>query len=318
MEIFKSDGGTFESFKNRSLNNIVALKSLVADPWGTTGGYDSHGGGGGYGYGGAGGGYGSGYSQRGGRGRGGGSFGEHQSNRYSPYPNYGYGGARSGGGYGRGGGAGAGQGGGQGGDYGSGYSDATYGYGYSGSGYGGGGSQYDSIVGPNKIYMRGLPFRIGIADIERFFAPLVCVEIQLGTMPDGRSSGDGIVEFQSPADARQALAKDRDSIGNRYIELFPTQSAKIPGHVTYDTIGGKGGGGQRGPSIPTPAQQYAQAVQQQIAAYASGNASHQYGQYPTTADYSSNYYGSYGTGQDNSGQQQPKADYNWPASHSQY
>lgn len=58
MEIFKSDGGTFESFKNRSLNNIVALKSLVADPWGTTGGYDSHGGGGGYGYGGAGGGYG--------------------------------------------------------------------------------------------------------------------------------------------------------------------------------------------------------------------------------------------------------------------
>ena len=45
-----------------------------------------------------------------------------------------------------------------------------------------------------------------------------------------------------------------------YIELFPTQSAKIPGHVTYDTVGGKGGGGggQRGPSIPTPAQQYAQ------------------------------------------------------------
>jgi len=60
VEIFKSDGGTFESFKNRSLNNIVALKSLVADPWGTTGGYDSHGGGGGYGGygGGAGGGYG--------------------------------------------------------------------------------------------------------------------------------------------------------------------------------------------------------------------------------------------------------------------
>jgi hypothetical protein len=45
-----------------------------------------------------------------------------------------------------------------------------------------------------------------------------------------------------------------------YIELFPTQSAKIPGHVTYDTIGGKGGGGQRGPSIPTPAQQYAQVI----------------------------------------------------------
>ena len=34
-------------------------------------------------------------------------------------------------------------------------------------------------------------------------------------MPDGRASGDGIVEFQTPADARQALSKDRESIGTR-------------------------------------------------------------------------------------------------------
>lgn len=35
-------------------------------------------------------------------------------------------------------------------------------------------------------------------------------------MPDGRSSGDGIVEFQTPSDCRQAMAKDRECIGNRY------------------------------------------------------------------------------------------------------
>lgn len=77
--------------------------------------------------------------------------------------------------------------------------------------------------------MRGIPFRINAAELERFFAPLVCVDIQvcsknkfiylifvkIGTMPDGRASGDGIVEFQTPADARQALSKDRESIGTR-------------------------------------------------------------------------------------------------------
>ena len=44
----------------------------------------------------------------------------------------------------------------------------------------------------------------------------------------------------------------------RYIELFPTVNAKIPSHVNYSSIGGKGGGGPRGPSMPSPAQQYAQ------------------------------------------------------------
>ena len=84
--------------------------------------------------------------------------------------------------------------------------------------------------------MRGIPFRITAAELERFFAPLVLVDIQvfifsckiilnkiilkIGAMTDGRSSGDGIVEFQTPADARQALSKDRESIGSRYINFF--------------------------------------------------------------------------------------------------
>jgi type II secretory pathway pseudopilin PulG len=57
-----------------------------------------------------------------------------------------------------------------------------------------------------------------------------------------------------------------------------------------------------------------QAVQQQVAAYASGNypTQHQYGQYGQS-DYSNSYYGSYGSGSGGQdvGQQQPKTDYNW-------
>ena len=66
-----------------------------------------------------------------------------------------------------------------------------------------------------------------------------------------------------------------------------------------------------------------QAVQQQVAAYASGNyppqqpQHHQYGQqqqYGAGADYSNSYYGAYGSagGQEVGGAgQQPKTDYNW-------
>src|SRR3954452_14618408 len=62
-----------------------------------------------------------------------------------------------------------------------------------------------------------------------------------------------------------------------------------------------------------------QAVQQQVAAYASGNYpnptqhQHQYGQYGQQSDYSNSYYGSYGSGSGGQdvGQQQPKTDYNW-------
>ena len=93
-------------------------------------------------------------------------------------------------------------------------------------GYGGGG--YDSYgyqahpvpygapeENYNKIFMRGLPFRVTGQQIMDFFAPLNCVEIKLGYLPDGRTSGDGYVEFASPEEAFEAKQKDRQSINNR-------------------------------------------------------------------------------------------------------
>lgn len=63
--------------------------------------------------------------------------------------------------------------------------------------------------------MRGLPYRVTSQEIEQFFSPLKCVDIKIGSLEDGRASGDGIVEFESEKDANEALARDRQSIKSR-------------------------------------------------------------------------------------------------------
>lgn len=43
------------------------------------------------------------------------------------------------------------------------------------------------------------------------------LEIKLGYYDDGRSTGDAIVEFSTMAEAREALQKDKQLIGSRFI-----------------------------------------------------------------------------------------------------
>lgn len=45
--------------------------------------------------------------------------------------------------------------------------------------------------------------------------------------PDGRATGDAFVQFQHEDDAGVALAKHRESIGSRYIELFRSTTAEV-------------------------------------------------------------------------------------------
>lgn len=45
--------------------------------------------------------------------------------------------------------------------------------------------------------------------------------------PDGRATGDAFVLFSQETDASKALSKHRESIGQRYIELFRSTTAEV-------------------------------------------------------------------------------------------
>ncbi|CAD5225088.1 unnamed protein product [Bursaphelenchus xylophilus] len=230
VELFKVDLDAFENFKLKMDPNRIRPLNAVENPWG---GYyppppPAYGGG----YGGP--------PQEYGKYEGGGGD---RAPYYDPYayrqgpPAPSYGGGRGGGGggyqpppasagYGQdpyyGGGAARG---------------ARAGYGPQG-GYGGGYDRYNQSEPPtpNKIQMRGLPYRVTQQQIFDFFAPIQPTEIKIGYLDDGRASGDGVVEFANERDAREAFKKDRECIKQRYIELFPGDQMKLPASTTYKSI----------------------------------------------------------------------------------
>lgn len=72
------------------------------------------------------------------------------------------------------------------------------------------------------LRMRGLPFSAGKEDIIDFFKEFTLTEDSIHIMfnSEGRSTGEAFVEFASLEDSKAALAKDRMTLGSRYIELF--------------------------------------------------------------------------------------------------
>ncbi|KAI8476928.1 MAG: hypothetical protein J3K34DRAFT_516187 [Monoraphidium minutum] len=92
-----------------------------------------------------------------------------------------------------------------------------------GGGYGGGHGMRDD--GPsNVLRLRGLPFSAGKDDIIRWFEDVaVTPPTQEGVhiITDyGRPTGVVLVEFASPQEAQAAMAKDKQMMGTRYIEVF--------------------------------------------------------------------------------------------------
>ncbi|XP_068422630.1 G-rich sequence factor 1 [Clinocottus analis] len=79
------------------------------------------------------------------------------------------------------------------------------------------------------VRLRGLPFSCTEEDIFQFFLGLDIVQNGITVVRDhrGRNSGSAYVQFHSQEAAKKALQRDRQVIGNRYIEVFPSTKAEI-------------------------------------------------------------------------------------------
>lgn len=85
------------------------------------------------------------------------------------------------------------------------------------------------------IRMRGLPYDCTAKQVLEFFAngenSCTVLDGSDGILfvkkPDGRATGDAFVLFSQETDAPKALSKHRESIGQRYIELFRSTTAEV-------------------------------------------------------------------------------------------
>lgn len=107
-----------------------------------------------------------------------------------------------------------------------GYAMQGYG-GYQQGGYTNGGGYGGSAreeVPSNVLRLRGLPFSAGKDDIIRWFEDVQVTpptEEGVHIITDyGRPTGVALVEFASPQETQMALAKDKQMMGTRYIEVF--------------------------------------------------------------------------------------------------
>ena len=78
--------------------------------------------------------------------------------------------------------------------------------------------------------MRGLPYKVTRNEILEFFTGLSVPLNGIHLMFNDREqpTGEAYVEFSSPDDRERAMAKDRQHMGGRYVELFRVRCAETP------------------------------------------------------------------------------------------
>jgi len=108
-------------------------------------------------------------------------------------------------------------------------------------------------TGPRYVArLRGLPWGCTKEQMEEFFDGIKLEECHLIFNPDGRPAGEGIVEVGSEKELEEVLAKNKENIGSRYIEVSRSTANDI--EWALQRLGTRGvtalGGGGQGVENP--------------------------------------------------------------------
>ncbi|GMP88034.1 hypothetical protein CsSME_00040169 [Camellia sinensis var. sinensis] len=92
----------------------------------------------------------------------------------------------------------------------------------------------DSAEHTGVLRLRGLPFSAGKDDIMDFFKDFVLSvdSIHITVNSEERSTGEAFVGFANAEDSKAAMAKDRKTLGNRYVELFPSSHEELDAAIS--------------------------------------------------------------------------------------
>ncbi|WQF78365.1 Putative RNA recognition motif domain, nucleotide-binding alpha-beta plait domain superfamily [Colletotrichum destructivum] len=112
---------------------------------------------------------------------------------------------------------------------------------------GGGGGGYNPGNGSRQIYVANLPYTVGWQDLKDLFRQaarngvVIRADVHLG--PDGRPKGSGIVVFENPEDARNAIQQFNGyDWQGRLLEVREDRFAGAGGPMGFGGRGGFGGG----------------------------------------------------------------------------
>uniref|UniRef100_A0A3B1KKB1 G-rich RNA sequence binding factor 1 n=1 Tax=Astyanax mexicanus TaxID=7994 RepID=A0A3B1KKB1_ASTMX len=86
-----------------------------------------------------------------------------------------------------------------------------------------------SPIKDGVVRIKGLPFNCSEEDVLEFFSGLDVAKEGVTFVLDhrGRKTGDAFVKFANQEIANRALQRDKDYIGKRYIEVFPSKNSEI-------------------------------------------------------------------------------------------
>ncbi|XP_017777377.1 PREDICTED: heterogeneous nuclear ribonucleoprotein H-like [Nicrophorus vespilloides] len=81
------------------------------------------------------------------------------------------------------------------------------------------------------VKLRGLPWSATVDDIVKFFSDCNIKGgkhgVHMTTSKEGRPNGEAFIEMEDAEDVLQACQKDREHMGNRYIEVFNVNRAEM-------------------------------------------------------------------------------------------